>query len=102
MTRLAIKDLKLFFSDKRSLILTFAVPIALITLFAFAFGGVGQEKGKSRPARLVVADEDQTEASKKVIAELDSSKELEVKLVESDEAESLVKKGDEAAVLVFH
>ncbi|MBI3483267.1 MAG: ABC transporter permease, partial [Bacteroidetes bacterium] len=73
MVRLALKDLKLFFADKRSLMLTFAVPIALITLFAFAFGGVGQEKGKARPTRVVVADEDQTVTSKNVIAKLDSS-----------------------------
>ncbi|MBI1769205.1 MAG: ABC transporter permease [Bacteroidetes bacterium] len=102
MVRLALKDLKLFFADKRSLMLTFAVPIALITLFAFAFGGVGQEKGKARPTRVVVADEDQTVTSKNVIAKLDSSKELEVSLIGIDVAESLVKKGDEAAVLIFH
>lgn len=102
MLRLALKDLKLFFAEKRSVMLTFAVPIALITLFAFAFGGVGQEKRKARPTRVVVADEDQTEASKKIIAELDSSKELQVSLIAADQAESLVKKGDEAAVLIFH
>jgi ABC-2 type transport system permease protein len=102
MLRLAFKDLKLFFTEKRSVMLTFAVPIALITLFAFAFGGVGQEKRKSRPTRVVVADEDRTEASKKIIAELDSSKELEVSSIASDLAESAVKKGDEAAVLIFH
>jgi ABC-type Na+ efflux pump permease subunit len=102
MLQLALKDLKLFFTERRSVMLTFAVPIALITLFAFVFGGVGQEKRKARPTRVVVADEDQTEASKKIIAELDSSKELEVSLVASAQAENLVKKGDEAAVLVFH
>lgn len=102
MLRLAFKDLKLFFAERRSVMLTFAVPIALITLFAFAFGGVGQEKRKARPTRVVVADEDQTEASRKIIAELDSSRELEVSLIAGDLAESVVKKGDEAAVLVFH
>src|SRR5437879_5562950 len=102
MIRLALKDLKLFFADRRSLMLTFAVPIALITLFAFAFGGVGQEKGKAKPTRLVVADEDKTDASKDVIAQLDSTKELEVSMTGVEEAENLVKKGDEAAVLVFH
>lgn len=102
MLRLTLKDLKLFFAEKRSVMLTFAVPIALITLFAFAFGGVGQEKRKDRPTRVVVADEDQTEASKKIIAELDSSKELVVSRIASEQAEDVVKKGDEAAVLIFH
>ncbi|GHN01843.1 ABC transporter permease [Cytophagales bacterium WSM2-2] len=102
MKKLAIKDLKLFFADKRSLILTFAVPIALITLFAFAFGGVGQEKGKARPTKVLVADEDETGASKNVIAQLDSLKEIEVSLTDIGTAENRIRKGEEPAVLVFH
>jgi phosphotransferase system glucose/maltose/N-acetylglucosamine-specific IIC component len=38
----ALKDLKLFFSNKRDIMLTFAVPIVLITLFALVFGEVGR------------------------------------------------------------
>ncbi|MCX6297221.1 MAG: ABC transporter permease, partial [Bacteroidetes bacterium] len=102
MIKLALKDLKLFFADKRSMMLTFAVPIALISLFAFAFGGVGQSKGKSRPTIIIIADADRTEASKNVISQLDSLKEFDVKLTTLDSAETLVKKGDEVAVLVFH
>jgi ABC-2 type transport system permease protein len=102
MIKLVLKDLKLFFADKKSMLITFAVPISLITLFAFAFGGVGQEKGKARPTTIVIADEDQTDASKKVIAQLDSLKELVVSLSTTQAAEKLVKKGDEAAILIFH
>ncbi len=102
MIRLAIKDLRLFASDRRAIILSFVVPIALVTLFAFAFGGVGQKKGESRPATIVIADEDKSEASINVIAKLDSLKELEVYQTTRDSAEAMVKKGDETAVLVFH
>ncbi|HVA99385.1 MAG TPA: ABC transporter permease [Bacteroidia bacterium] len=102
MIKIALKDLKLFFADKRAMLLTFAVPIALITLFAFAFGGVGQTKGESKPTTLVVADADNTTASKNVIAQLDSSKEFSVEVTTLDSAQNMVKKGDEAAILVFH
>ncbi len=102
MIKLALKDLRLFFADKRAMMLTFAVPMALITLFAFAFGGAGQTKGEAKPTKLVVADDDKTEASKSVIHKLDSLKEFMVEQTSSDTAEALVKKGDEAAVLVFH
>jgi ABC-2 type transport system permease protein len=102
MIKLALKDLKLFFADKKSMLITFAVPVSLITLFAFAFGGAGQEKGKARPTTITIADEDQTDASKKVIAQLDSLKELVVSLTGTEAAEKLVKKGDQAAVLIFH
>jgi len=100
MLKLAIKDLKLFFADKWAMIITFALPIALTTLMVFAFGGAGQQK--SEPKTLVVADNDKSDASKNVIAQLDSSKEFEVMQKSSDEAENLVKKGKEEAVLIFH
>jgi len=100
MIKIAIKDLKLFMSDKRALILTFIVPIALISLFALAFGG--QTSTESRPARLIIADEDKTDQSKRVIAELDSAEEFDVTVVTLEEAEGLVKKGDESSVLVLH
>ncbi|MGL4599598.1 MAG: ABC transporter permease [Bacteroidia bacterium] len=102
MFTLAIKDLKLFFADKKAMILGFAVPIALITLFAFAFGGVGGEKEMSKPRRVLVADDDGSAQSKKIIDQLDSLPEFRVKRMQRDSAEARVKKGDDAAVLVFH
>ena len=101
MIKIAIKDLKLFMSDKRALVLTFIVPIALISLFALAFGGTGGNS-ESRPAQLVISDEDNTDQSRRVIAELDSTKEFEVTIVPLEKAESLVLKGDESSVLVLH
>ena len=38
MKKLVKKDLKLFFSDKQGMLLTFALPIIFITLFASVFG----------------------------------------------------------------
>jgi ABC-type Na+ efflux pump permease subunit len=100
MLKLVLKDLKLFFANKRTMVLTFAIPIVLITLFAFTFGGI-EKKNTARPTTIIVADEDKTDASRNVILHLDSLKEFEVILKSVDSAENLVKKGDEAAVLVF-
>lgn len=41
MIKLAKKDLKLFFGNTRDMLLTFALPIVIITLFASVFGGIG-------------------------------------------------------------
>jgi len=41
MIKLVNKDFKLFFSNKRDVLLTFLVPIALATLFALIFGRMG-------------------------------------------------------------
>lgn len=38
MIKLVKKDLRLFFSNKRDVLLTFALPIVFITLFSFVFG----------------------------------------------------------------
>lgn len=98
MFKIAAKDLKLFFADKRGMLLTFAVPIALITLFAFAFGGAGGSS-EPDPLKLVVADLDNTETSKKLIANLDSLEEFVVIKATSDSAENLVIKGKKPAAL---
>ena len=59
MWKLASKDLHLFFYDKKALALTLLLPIGLITLFAFAFGGAGGEKNEPSPITLQFTDEDQ-------------------------------------------
>lgn len=101
MIKLAIKDLKLFFKDRRSMLLTFAIPIALITLFAFAFGGVGKSSGSSKIS-LLISDLDDTQISRAAIAELDSLNSIQIKPMPLADAEKLIKKGSESCVLVFH
>ena len=98
MFKIAAKDLKLFFADRRGMILTFAVPIALITLFAFAFGGAGGSD-EPDPLKLVIADLDKTETSKKLVANLDSLEEFVVINATADSAENLVTKGKKPAAL---
>ena len=70
MLKLFKKDLKLFFHDQRSVILTFLLPLILISLFAFAYGGIGEFDGRSEPVSLLVADLDQTVSSKAIITAL--------------------------------
>jgi len=41
MKQLVKKDLKLFFSDRQGMLLTFALPLIFITLFASVFGKTG-------------------------------------------------------------
>ena len=99
--KLAKKDFRLFLADRKALILSFLVPICLVTLFAFAFGGVGQKPNEPRPTQLLVGDDDHSAASKQLIARLDSLKELDVSVTTRDSAIAAVRKGDEAAVLLI-
>ena len=49
MIKLVKKDLKLFIGNKRDMLLTFALPIIIITLFALVFGGVGRNTEDNLP-----------------------------------------------------
>src|SRR5436190_23623091 len=101
MLKLALKDLRLFFKDRRALMLTFVLPVTLITLFAFAFGGAGRDKNKSKEYDLPVCDLDSTDASQDAIVKLDSEKTIHVVRVQLGPAQEAVKKGNEDCVLIF-
>ncbi|MBS1487094.1 MAG: ABC transporter permease [Bacteroidetes bacterium] len=101
MIQLAIKDLKLFLKDRRSMLVTFAIPIALITLFAFAFGGAGKSSSKAKIS-LLVSDLDNTSASQGAIARLDTLKSIQLKALPLAEAQKAIENGDESSVLVVH
>ena len=44
MIKLVKKDLKLFFSNRRDMMLTFVLPIIFVTLFAFVFGNMNNSE----------------------------------------------------------
>jgi len=95
------KDLKLYFSDRRAVLLTFLVPILLITLFAFAFGGIGGGSSNAKPIELLVSDIDNSSDSKSVITSLDALSGLTLIPKKTEEATNLVRKGKYVGVLIF-
>lgn len=101
MLKLAIKDLKLIIHDKRAVILTLIVPIALISLFAFAFGG-SRNSNDSNPISIFISDQDSTDVSQNVISKLDTLKSLDIKLLPLKNAKEEVKKGSRVAVLALY
>jgi ABC-2 type transport system permease protein len=102
MFKLFKKDLTLFFHDQRSVILTFLLPVILITLFAFAYGSIGAFDGRSEPVKLLVADMDQTRSSKEVIYKIDSLKDISVLITDSVKSKELVIKGKYAGALIIY
>lgn len=100
MFRIAKKDLVLFMKDRRAVMLTFLLPIFLISVFALAFGGAKREA--SKPSVLLVADLDRSALTTAIVQKLDSLKEIAVVSSTLADAQEEVKKGYEAAVLVFY
>ena len=102
MFKLFKKDLILFFHDQRSVILTFLLPVILITLFAFAYGSIGAYDGRSEPVKLLVADFDQTRSSKEIIYKIDSLEDIRIIVSDSINSKELVIKGKYACALLIY
>ncbi|MEA3503683.1 MAG: ABC transporter permease, partial [Bacteroidota bacterium] len=102
MWNLFIKDIKLFISDKKAMMLSFLLPIILITLFALAFGGLGSGNHKSTPTRILLTDLDNSETSREVISTLDSIKGLKFEQTSIDTLKQFIIKGHRLAGLVFY
>ncbi len=102
MFKLFKKDLILFFHDQRSVILTFLLPVILISLFAFAYGGIGLFDGRSEPVNLLVADLDQSRSSKEIVYKIDSLKDIKILSSDALKAKELVIKGKYACALIIY
>jgi ABC-type multidrug transport system permease subunit len=78
------------------------LPLILITLFALAYGAIGEYDGRSKPVDLLVTDLDQTGYSKNIVARIDSLK--DIRIIESDPVKSreMVIKGKYACSLIIN
>ena len=94
------KDLQLFFSDRRSVIVSFVVPIAIASFFGAVFSGGGQNR---EPARIAVAivDQDGSAISKAIVTGAETDKNLKVAKPTLDQARDAVKKGSTAVAVVI-
>jgi ABC-type Na+ efflux pump permease subunit len=102
MFKLFKKDLILFLHDQRSVILTFLLPVILITLFAFAYGSIGAYNGRSEPVKLLVTDLDKTTSSKEIIYKIDSLEDIITVVSDSIKSKELVIKGEYACALIIY
>lgn len=101
MWTLIYKDLLQTFKDKKALILSFLLPIVLITLFALVYGGF-QNKIKDQAQELLFCDEDQSALSQQLLDELLAEKGLRITIKPLADAENLVMNGKfPSALLVF-
>src|SRR5581483_6182067 len=91
------KDLRIFFSDRRSVIMSFAAPIAIASFFGFLFGGSGNRETSRIP--VLAVDQDGSTISRAVVARAQSDAALEVKQANADQARAAVRKG--AATVAF-
>jgi ABC-2 type transport system permease protein len=94
------KDLLLFFVDRRALLMSFAIPIAIGSFFGYVLGGQIDRADASKIPVLTV-DRDSSTISREIVALLSSEKALQVKPSTPDDARVAVRKGTaNVAVLI--
>src|SRR3954466_5432835 len=90
--QLILKDLKIFFSDRRALLISMLVPIGIASFMAGIFGNAGKSaQDVKMPVRVV--DQDGSKVSKKAIDNLKANPNLKVEVVDAPKARNEVKDG---------
>jgi ABC-type multidrug transport system permease subunit len=94
------KDLQLFFSDRRAVIMSFVVPIAIASFFGSIFAGAG---GNSEPAKIDVAviDQDATPISQGIVSGLEGDRNLRVTKPTEAAARDAVKRGRASVAVII-
>lgn len=94
------KDLQLFFADRRSVIVSFVVPIAIASFFGSIFGGPSQNR---EPARIAVAiiDQDASPISKGIVAGVQADKNFNTTTPTEEDARDAVRRGKIAVAVVI-
>ena len=94
------KDLLLFFSDRRAVLMSFVVPIAIASFFGSIFSGTG---GNREPAKipLTLVDLDESAISKAIAGGLESDRSFTLARTSIDTARDAVKRGRSSVAIVL-
>src|SRR6186713_2804825 len=92
------KDLVLYFSNRRALVMSIAAPIVIAAFFGAIFGSGGE-----KPTRvpIAVADADGSALTQAVVASLKDDPTFEVKELPAADAVALAQKGKVRAAIVL-
>jgi ABC-2 type transport system permease protein len=94
------KDLLLFFVDRRALLMSFAVPIAIGSFFGYVMGGSGDQSNASKISVLAV-DQDHSAISREIVNRLSGEKALDVKPSTPVDARAAVRKGSATVAVII-
>jgi ABC-2 type transport system permease protein len=100
MIAMVRKDLQIFFSDRRAVIMSFAVPIAIASFFGSIFSGPTRN---TEPAKIpiIVVDHDDSAISKAIVSGLQQDKNFKVATTTVEQARDTVRRGRTAAAIVI-
>ena len=94
------KDLKLHVGNRRALILTLAVPIAIASFFGSLFGGQSG-KTKSSGVPIQITDLDDSAITRQILTNILADASLKATLAPEAEARAAIKQGKTAVAVIF-
>jgi ABC-2 type transport system permease protein len=89
---LARRDVRLFFLDRRAVVMSFVAPILIASFFGYVFGGVSKDEPASK-IDVAAVDRDGSDVSGKIVSALQSDAALHVKKLALEEAREAVRSG---------
>ncbi|MEO8371158.1 MAG: ABC transporter permease [Candidatus Solibacter sp.] len=93
------RDLRLFFMDRRAVIMSFVAPIAIATFFGYIFGGAANDRPPSK-IEVAVVNLDNSDIARKVVAAMAADATLNVKDRALEEARESVRGGKTTVAVV--
>ena len=94
------KDLQLFFSDRRAVIMSFAVPIAIASFFGSIFSGPSRNSERAKIA-VGIVDLDGSAISKAVVSGAAADANLRVLTPAEEDARESVRRGQVSVVVII-
>ncbi len=94
------KDLRLFLSDRRAVLMTIVAPIAIASFFGYIFGG-GAGNADNSPIAVLVSDQDGSAFSREIVSRLTGEKSLDVKASTPEAAREAVRQGKATAAVLI-
>jgi ABC-2 type transport system permease protein len=94
------KDLRQFTADRRALLISFAVPIAIASFMGTLFGSTNTS-GSTAKIPLLVVDQDNSKISQAAVKKLTESPTLSVTLSSLTEAQEAIRSGKSGLAIVY-
>ena len=89
---LARRDIRLFFLDRRAVVMSFVAPILIASFFGYIFGGANNDQPASK-IDVAVVDRDGSDISAKIVSALKSDAAIHLKKLSLEEAREAVRGG---------
>ena len=95
------KDLRLFFSDRRAVLMSVVAPIAIASFFGYIFGGGAGNGDNNSPIAVLVSDQDGSAFSREIVNRLKTESSLDIKPAAPESAREAVRLGKATAAVLI-